>query len=144
MVAFPIFYRCLFNTMCPVCSCTSNDGCLHVSFLVSFANAAEGIDGSMLCALLALSDSANNSFASLLLSFLNLCITIALLGGNIPQHYMGIYFSLMVSPPTATFTSSSALSFQATPSCPGTHLKVMFLYGPKIVMPLACQCSALM
>ena len=68
VVAFPIFDRCLFSTMCPVRNCTRSDVCLHVSLLVSFAKAAEGMDGSILSAFSALGDLAKSSLASLLLS----------------------------------------------------------------------------
>ena len=111
VVAFPIFDRCLFSVMCLVHSCTRSDVCLHVSLLMSFAKAAESIDRSILSAFSTLSDLAKNSLASLLLSFSNLCSSAALLQGSIPQHSMGIYCSLLVAPPAATFASSSALSF---------------------------------
>ena len=65
VVAFPIFDRCFFSVMCPVHNCTRSDMCLRMSLLVSFAKAAEGIDGSTLSAFSALGDLAKNSLASL-------------------------------------------------------------------------------
>ena len=140
---FSIFDRCLFSAMCPVRNCTRSDVCLCVSLLVSFAKAAEGIDRSILSAFPALGDLAKNSLASLLLSFLNLCSSAALLQGSIPQHSMGIRCSSLVTPPAAAFASSSTLLFPATPSCPGTHHKIMFLPGVNLVMLSTCLCSAL-
>ena len=112
--------------------------CLGVSLLMSFAKATEGIDRSILSAFSALSDLAKNSLASLLLSFLSLCSSAALLQGSIPWHSMGIYcYSLVAPPAAAAFASSSALLFPATPLFPETHRKVMFLPGVNLVMPSA-------
>ena len=123
---FFYFDKCLFNAMCPLHSCTSNDVCLHVSFLVSFVRATKGTN---MCILLAFDDSANSSLASLLVYFFNLCISATLLMVVFLSILWGWIFILMVSP-AATFISSSAVSFPAIPLCPGTYPEVMFCPDP--------------
>ena len=93
---------------------------------VIFAKAAEHINESILYALLAVSDLANSFLSSLLISFLNLCISTTLIRGSVPQHLMGMKFYSLGSPPATALASSFALSFPTTTSCPGTHLIVIF------------------